>query len=97
MSASEHRFLSNLIRDIRQERDELALQIHLGKQELKDEWDALDEKLSQLNHRFDPLKDAVGETGEDVWDSLKLVAGELQEGFHRVGKVLKEELKRKAK
>jgi len=94
MTESNHRLIANLIRDIKQERDEVALQIHLGKEELKDEWDALEEKLVQLNHRFDPLKHAVGETSEDVWDSLKLVGIELKEGFQRIGKALKAEVKR---
>lgn len=94
MSESRQSLISNLIRDIKQERDEIAVQIHLGKQELKDEWHLLEGKLSDLNRRFDPVKDAVGETSEDVWDSLKLVAGELKDGFQRVGKALKEEIKK---
>ncbi len=94
MSESRQSLISNLIRDIKQERDEIAVQIHLGKQELKDEWHLLEGKLSDLNRRFDPVKDAVGETSEDVWDSLKLVAGELKDGFQRVGKALKDEIKK---
>lgn len=94
MSEHRHRLIENLIRDIRQERDEIALQIHLGKQELKEEWDVLDDKLNELNHRFDPLKEAVGETSEEVWDSLKLLASELKEGFQRIGHALKDEVKR---
>ena len=55
---------------------------------MKDEWDKLEEKFAGMNERFEPVKDAVGETAEDVWESLKLVGGELVEGFNRIRKSL---------
>ena len=88
MSDTNKSFMAELISDLKQQRDQIRVRIHLGSQELKDEWGRLDDKLSQLNHRFDPLKDAVGDTAEDVWDSLKLVGGEIKEGFNRIRKAL---------
>lgn len=88
MSEEKKTFIAELISDLKQQRDELRLQIHLGGEELKDEWNRLDDKLSQLSHRFDPLKDAVEDTAEDVWESLKLVGGEIKEGFNRIRKSL---------
>ena len=84
MSDEKKTFVAELISDLKQQRDEIRVRLHLGGQEAKDEWEKLDDKLNQLNHRFDPLKDAVGETAEDVWDSFKLVGGELMEGFKRI-------------
>ncbi len=55
-----------------------------GGQELKDEWGKLDDKLNQLGHQYAPLKDAVGETADDVWDSIKRVGNEIKEGFNRI-------------
>ena len=77
-----------LISALKQQRDEIALKIHLAESEMKQEWGRLDDKLSELSHRFDPLKDAVGETGGDVWESLKLVAEEIKNGFDRIRKSL---------
>ena len=88
MSEENKSFVSELISDLKQQRDELRVRLHLGGQELKTEWEKLDDKLNQLSHRFDPLKDAVGDTAEDVWDSLKLVGGEIKEGFHRIRQAL---------
>ena len=88
MSAEKKSYIADLINDLKQQRDELRLQMHLGSEELKDEWDKLEEKLAQLNHRFEPVKDAVEDTAEDVWESLKLVGGEIREGFHRIRKSL---------
>ena len=88
MSEDKKSFMAELIGDLKRQRDQLRLQIHLGSEELKDEWAKLDDKLSQLNHRFEPMKDAVEETAEDVWESLKLVGGEIKEGFGRIRKSL---------
>ena len=88
MPKTEKTFVSELISDLKQQRDHLRLKIHLGGEELKDEFEKLDDKLSQLNHRFDPLKDAAGETAEDLWDSLKLVGSEIKNGFVRIRKSL---------
>jgi hypothetical protein len=40
--------LSNIIDDLKEERDELALQIHLGKQESKTELEAFGKKLDEI-------------------------------------------------
>ncbi len=37
MPVSARRLIHNMINDLKEERDELALQIHLGKQEAKSE------------------------------------------------------------
>ncbi len=84
MTASSRRLVKNMISDLKQERDELSLQVHLGKKEVQQEWEVLEEKLVQLNHRYDPVKDAIGETGDDIWEALKGVAEEVKEGFHRI-------------
>ena len=88
MSENKKTFVSELISDLKQQSDEIRVRLHLGGQDLKDEMGKLDDKLVDLNHRFDPLKNAVGETADDVWDSLKLVGGEIKEGFQRIRKAL---------
>jgi uncharacterized coiled-coil DUF342 family protein len=88
MSEEKRTAVADMIGKLKQERDKLRLKIHLGKEDLKDEWDQLEDKLAALNHRFEPLKDAVGETADDVWESLKLVGGEIREGFNRIRKSL---------
>lgn len=77
-----------MISALKQQRDELSVRIHLAEAEAKEEWSRLDDKLSQLSHKFDPLKDAVGETADDVWESLKLVGEEIKHGFAKIRKSL---------
>ncbi len=80
--------LQELVSSLKQQRDELALKMHLGQDELKAEWDELNEKLFQLTKRFEPLKDAASEGGEDVWQALKLLGEEIKTGFDRIRKTL---------
>jgi hypothetical protein len=81
-------YVSQLLSDLKQQRDELRLQIHLGGKELKEQWNALEDKLLDLDRRCEPIKEAVGDTAEDVWESLKLLGGEVKEGFQRIRKSL---------
>lgn len=84
----DHSKINRLISSLKQQRDELKLQMHLASAEVKDEWKGLEEKFQQMTSNYEPVKHAVGETAGDVWESLKLVAGEIEEGFHRIRKSL---------
>jgi hypothetical protein len=86
---SEHKdLLANLISSLKQQRDELALKAHLGSMESKEELDKLSTKFDQLTSDFEPAKEAVEESDGDVWESMKLVAEEVQNGFERIRKSL---------
>ena len=88
MPASARRLIEHMIEDLKTERDELALQVHFGKQEVKNQLYELSDQLESLSRRYEPLKDAVEETGEetgeDVWDALRLVADEIKDGYRRI-------------
>ena len=88
MSESQHKTVGELISKLKQERDDLQLRMHLGKEDLQDEWSAMQEKLSALNERFQPLKGAIDDTADNVWESLKLLGSEVREGFDRIRKSL---------
>ncbi|QEG00368.1 hypothetical protein Mal15_44380 [Stieleria maiorica] len=88
MSTPKSQAVAQLIQGLKQDRDELKLKVHLGKMELQQEWQILADQLDELSHRYDPLKDAVEETAEEVWDSFKMVGGEIREGFKRIRKAL---------
>ena len=48
----------------------------------------LEERLFELRQRYAPTKEAIDETAEEVWESLKTVGGEILEGFHRIRRSL---------
>ncbi|QDT43325.1 hypothetical protein Pan241w_34250 [Gimesia alba] len=80
--------LDELISALEQQRDEIALKIHLGKQEAKDEWEKVTDKLNQLQDDYKPVKDAMKESASGVVDSLFNVGKEIQESFQRIRKSL---------
>jgi hypothetical protein len=80
--------LGEMIESLKQQRDELALQMHLGKAEAKEEWERVQERLDKLSDDFEPVKDAMGESAEGLLTSLSLVAEEIKESFRRIRKAL---------
>ncbi len=88
MTDEQKDMIQSLIHRLKQERDELALKIHLGQKDMTDEWNRLQDRLAQLNERFAPLKGAAAESAEGVWESLKLLGEEVKNGFERIRKSL---------
>ncbi len=75
---------AELISSLKQQRDQLALKVHLAEVAAKDEWERLDDKYAQWTHNFEPLKHAVEKASDDVWASLKLVGEEIKHGDDRI-------------
>ena len=84
----ERRRIEETIAALKKERDELALKIHLGKAEARQEWEALEKKLAELNARARPVGKAMGETAEGVGAGLELAAQEIKKGFDKIRKLL---------
>lgn len=80
--------IAELISTLKQQRDELAVKIHLGATEAKEEWETATDKLDELTQDYDPLKSAVAESAENVTESMKLVAEEVKNSFDRIRKSL---------
>jgi hypothetical protein len=87
--------IGEMIANLRQQRDELALQMHLGKAEAKQQWEKLEEQLAQLAAQYEPLQDAAEDAAENVWAGLELTAKEVQRGFQNVSRALLDQLKDK--
>lgn len=86
--SGQNKLIAELIRGLKHERDELRLQLHLGRKELQEELQTLDDRLESLSHQYEPLKGAVAETADDVWEALKLVGSEIQAGFSKIRQAL---------
>ena len=80
--------LPELIDTLKQERDQLALKMHLAGAEAKQEWGKLRTKLDKLLADYEPARKAAGQSAQDVGGALKLVAEEVKAGFERIRKAL---------
>ncbi|QDV23632.1 hypothetical protein Q31a_19350 [Aureliella helgolandensis] len=84
----QDKIVAELIRGLKHERDELKLQVHLASMEARDQLNELDDKLDQLDSRYQPLRTAVETSADDVWESMKLVGYEIRDGLKRVRETL---------
>ena len=78
-----------LLAKLKQQRDELAVKIHLGTMEAKDEFEKAKHRLSELERDMAPVRDAVDESAKNVAESVKMVGEELLSSFDRIRKSLK--------
>lgn len=82
--SGQDKIVAELIRGLKHERDALKLQAHLASMEAREELSKLGDKVDELEHQYEPLKNAVQTSADDVLDSLKLVASEIRDGFKRI-------------
>ena len=72
----------DIVAKLRQERDELALKMHLGKKEAAEEWERLEAKWNEVRAtKLPPMKEAASETARGVAD-------ELRRGYEKIRKLL---------
>jgi arabinogalactan endo-1,4-beta-galactosidase len=80
--------VAETISTLKQQRDELAVKIHLGAAEAKEEFASAQEKLDKMTAEYDPIKDAVEESASNVFSALQLVGEEVKSSFDRIRKTL---------
>lgn len=69
---------------LRRERDEIRLQLHLGKAELKEEWETLERKWEHLEGRVAGAADEARETTREVGAAFGVLSDELGEAYRRI-------------
>jgi hypothetical protein len=73
---------------LKTQRDEIRLKMHLGKAELKDEWDKLDPTWQKAENQYEELKGATEDAATEMHKSLTVVTDELSSAFERIKKRL---------
>jgi DNA repair exonuclease SbcCD ATPase subunit len=86
MVMAEKMKLDDIIETLRQERDEMNLQLHLAKAEVKQEWEQLERKFENLEQRFDSFGNEAKASAGEVAASLRQVAAELDKAYKRLKK-----------
>ncbi len=79
----------DVLAKLKRERDELALKMHLGKQEALAEWERLEAKWNRLKaEKGPPMREAAVQTAEGVTAAFDLAAEELKKGYEKIRKIL---------
>ena len=78
----------DLLESLKQQRDELRVQMHLAGAEAKEEWERLEKKWKRVyaekSAESKPLREAVEESTKDVGAALEQVAEEIKKGYQRI-------------
>jgi len=77
--------LDDILEDLKQKRDELRVQIHLGSKEAQEEWEELEEKMKKFSERAQ-----LERTGEGVSEALGNLGHEIKSGYRRLGNAIKD-------
>jgi len=80
--------LDELLEKLKQKRDELNVQMHLGKAEAKELWQETENKWRHLRSELDKIDNETGDVVKDVGATAMLVAEEIREGYERLRKLL---------
>lgn len=78
--------IDEMVSELKQERDELRVKVHLAKLEAGDEWEKLEVKLAKLEAKSRELADATAEMSKDIGAAAKLLGEEIRDGFKKLAR-----------
>lgn len=76
--------VEELFEDLKQQRDELRLQMHLAKEDAKSEWDKLEDRWDEVKPKLDVAKDHTAEASKEVWSALELAGEAIKNGYQKI-------------
>lgn len=76
--------INEMIAELKQVRDELKVQLHLAKEDIKDDWDQVEGNLEKLEAKAKTIGNATKEASADVGEATKLLAEEVKNGFDKI-------------
>ena len=80
--------LKKMVDGLKQQRDEINVQLHLAKAEVREEWDKLEPKWEDVKGKMDTVSEVAGQTAESVTTAAGLIADEIKQGYDRIKKAL---------
>jgi len=77
-----------IIANLKTERDELRVRMHLLKAEAKEEWDEMEKRWEHLESRMKRVGDAAADSGGEIAAAGKQLAEEIGNAYKRIRKTL---------
>lgn len=81
--------LNKLAETIRQHRDEIRVQLHLAKEDVKDEWDDLEKHWERFRRKLDDVIHDAEEASRETRTNARQMGNELKDSYERLKKRLK--------
>jgi archaellum component FlaC len=80
--------LQKIVDDLKRQRDELQVKLHLAKADARDEWAKLETRWEEVKTKMDTVRQDASQTRESVASGLSLVLDELKKGYDNIRKTL---------
>ena len=75
---------------LKQARDELRVDMHLAKAEIRDDWEELERQWEHFRQKMQRVGHEAAEAGEDVGEATSLLGSELKKGYQRIRKSMRQ-------
>lgn len=76
------------IEDLRRVRDEMRVQLHLGKEEARERWEGLEKHWEHLEGRLKVIRDGSQESLEEIGEAARLLTAEIRKGYKNLRDLL---------
>lgn len=80
--------LENEVEILRQARDELRVQLHLGAAEAKDAWGQAEQSWGHLEARLRQVRDATHDSAGEIEAATESLLEEIKTGYRRIRNAL---------
>ncbi len=77
-----------LVKTLKQQRDEIQLKIHLASMDGKDDWEEAEKKWDKFVESLDLISDDTKETGAELVHATKIIGDELKDSYHWISEHL---------
>ncbi len=79
-----HDELKTITDTIKKQRDEASLQMHLAKEDIKDELEELEKSWDQLVAKMAEIGHEAENAGRDILESAKELGNHIKEGYDKI-------------
>ena len=76
--------VDEMLKDIREERDELMVKLQLAKMESSDEWKKIEAKLEKLEDKAKDVAEVTADASKDVAAAINLLGEEIRDAFKKI-------------
>ena len=78
--------IQEMVDNLREDRDELRVQMRLAKMEAGDEWREIEAKLAKLEAKTKELGGATAQASKEIGAAAKLLGQEIRDGFKSIAR-----------
>ena len=74
----------DVIEELRHQRDELNVKLHLAKLEARDEWEKIESRFAKFEVKTKELGGVTAEASSDIGEAAKLLGEEIRDGIKKI-------------